>query len=95
MDDYNKGCKLITKGKQVGRMFTLDVKMPRIKAAMFAQGARVVSNVDIWHKCIGHEPLKSMQSKYIVAGLPKFKIDGMHKVCEACQFGKQSHSSFP
>ena len=36
-----------------------------------------------------------MQSKQIVAGLPKFKVDGMHKVCSACQFGKQSRGSFP
>ena len=36
-----------------------------------------------------------MQPKQIVAGLPKFKMDGMHKVCAACQFGKQSRGSFP
>ena len=61
MEDYNKGYKLITKGKRVGRMFTLDVNMPTIKAAMFAQGAG-----DIWHKRIGHvneQRLHSMQSK--------------------------------
>ena len=28
-------------------------------------------------------------------GLPKFKVDGMHKVCEACQFGKQTKNVFP
>ena len=27
--------------------------------------------------------------------MPKFKVDGMHKVCAACQFGKQSKGSFP
>jgi hypothetical protein len=31
-----------------------------------------------------------MQSSEIVTGLPKFKVDGMHKICEACQFGKQT-----
>ena len=36
-----------------------------------------------------------MQSKQIVASLPKLKVDGMHKVCKACQFGKQSRNSFP
>ena len=67
--------------------------MPEVKAAMFAQGARVVADVDMWHKRIGHvneQRLRSMQSKQIVAGLPNFRVDGMHKVCEACQFGKQS-----
>ena len=79
-------------------MFTLDVSMPDVKAALFAQGAGVVADVDIWHKRIGHvyeQRLQSMQSKQIVAGLPKFKVDGMHKVCAACQFGKQSKGSFP
>ena len=65
---------------------------------MFAQGAGVVADVDIWHKRIGHvneQQLRSMQSKDIVTGLPRFKVDGMHKVCEACQFGKQTKSVFP
>jgi len=35
-------------------MFTLDVSMPEVKAAMFAQGAGVVANMDIWLKRIGH-----------------------------------------
>ena len=35
-----------------------------------------------------------MQSKHIVAGLPQFKVDGMHKVCAAYQFGEQSRSAF-
>jgi len=38
----------------VGRMFTLDVSMPEVEAAMFAQGAGVVADMDIWHKRIGH-----------------------------------------
>ena len=38
----------------MGRMFTLDVNMPQVKAAIFAQGAGVVADFDIWHKCIGH-----------------------------------------
>ena len=36
-----------------------------------------------------------MQSKETVTGLPKFKIDGMHKVCETCQLGKKARGSFP
>ena len=35
-----------------------------------------------------------MQSKEIVIGLRKFKVNGMHKVCEACQLGKQARGSF-
>ena len=76
----------------------LNVNVHKVEVALFAQGAHVVANVDIWHKFIGHvneQRLRSMQSKQIVAGLPKFKVDGMHKVCAACQFGKQSRGSFP
>ena len=54
MEDYNNDCKLITKGRRVGKMFSLDVNMPAIKVVMFAQGASVVADVDVWHKCIGH-----------------------------------------
>ena len=71
----------------MGRMFTLDVNVPEVKVAMFLHGVGVIADVDIWHKQIGHvnlQRLKLMQSKEIVTGLPKFKVDGMHKVCEAC-----------
>ena len=36
-----------------------------------------------------------MQTQEIVTGLPKFKMDDMQNVCEACQFGKQSRHAFP
>jgi hypothetical protein len=36
-----------------------------------------------------------MQNSEIVIGLPKFKVDRMHKICEACQFGKQIKNVFP
>ena len=47
---------------------------------------------------IGHvnvQRLKAMQSKEIVTRLPKFKVDNMKKICEACQFGKQARNAFP
>ena len=81
----------------MGCMFTLDVDIPEIKVAMFAHGIRVVANTDIWHKHIGHvnlQRLKMMHSKEIVIGLPKFRVEGMQKICEACQFGKQARGAF-
>ena len=57
-------------------MFTLDVNVPEIKVAMFAQGFGVVADIDIWHKRIGHvnvQRLKTMQSQELVTGLPTFK----------------------
>ena len=61
-------------------MFKLDVDILEIKVAMFAHGARLVADTDIWHKRIGHvnlQRLKLMQSKEIVTGLPKFKVEDM------------------
>ncbi len=54
VEDFKDKCRLVAKGKRVGRMFTLDVSMPEVEAAMFAQGAGVVADMDIWHKRIGH-----------------------------------------
>ena len=42
VEDYKNGYKLITKGKHVDKMLTLDVNMLKVKVAMFAQGAGVV-----------------------------------------------------
>ncbi len=96
--DFKDKCRLVVKGKRVGIMFCLDVSMLEVEAAMFAQGTGVVANMDIWHKRIGHvneQRLTSMHNLEIVTGLPKFKMDGMHKICEACQFGKQTKNVFP
>ena len=68
-------------------MLTLDVDIPKIKSTVFAHGAGVVADIEIWHKCIGHvnvQRLKAMQSKELVVGLPIFKVVEMQKICEAC-----------
>jgi len=54
VEDFKDKCRLVVKGKKVGRMFTLDVNMPEVEAVMFAQGIRVVADMDIWHKRIDH-----------------------------------------
>ena len=98
MENFKDRCRLVAKGNRVGRMFTLNVNMPKVDKAMYAQGSKVVADVDIWHKRIGHvnpQKLKSMQTQKIVTGLPEFKMSDMQKVCEACQFGKQARGSFP
>ena len=38
--------------------------------------------------------VKTMQCHELVTGLPAFKVAEMQKVCEACQFGKQSKGAF-
>ena len=59
----NKGY-LIAKGKKKGRMFTLDMDMPELSAAMFAHGTGVVVDIDIWHKRIGHVNVQRLSPKY-------------------------------
>ena len=86
-EEFKEDNCLIASEKKVGRMFTLDVDVLEIKAAMFAQGTGVVADIKIWHNRIGHvnvQRLKSMQNQNIVIGMPKFKVDGMQGVCEAC-----------
>ena len=83
VEDFNNKNKLIAKGKRMGHMFILNVDIPKIKAAMFAHGTGVVADIDIWHKRIGNvnlQRLKMMQSKEIVTGLPKFRVEGMQKI---------------
>ncbi|MCO5570768.1 hypothetical protein L7F22_045195 [Adiantum nelumboides] len=97
VEEYKKNGKLVAQGKEVGRMFKLNVDMPEMNAAMFAQGTGVVTDVEIWHKRIGHanvQILKLMQSKELVTGLPQLRVSEMQQVCAACQLGKQPKGSF-
>ena len=97
VEDLKNKCKLVTKGEKKGRLFTLDVTMPNADTAMYVDSSRVINDIDIWHKRIGHanmQRLKSMQSSGVVTGLPKFKDNAIVKVCAACQFGKQARHRF-
>jgi len=50
----------------------------------------------LWHKCIAHihmHHLNIIASKDLVIGLPKLKFES-DRICEACQKGKQTKSSF-
>jgi hypothetical protein len=38
VEDIKNQCKLITKRKRNGRMFTLDVKMPEVNSMLFTHG---------------------------------------------------------
>ena len=40
--DFKDKCMLVSKGNIVGRMFTLDVNMPEVNAAMFAHGQKLL-----------------------------------------------------
>ncbi|MCO5563260.1 hypothetical protein L7F22_016897 [Adiantum nelumboides] len=98
VEEYKKNGKIVAQGKKVERMFTLNVNMPEMNAAMFAQGTSVVVDVEIWHKRISHanvQRLKLMQNKELVTSLPQFRVFEMQQVCAACQLGKQAKGFFP
>ena len=65
---------------------------------MFAKGHKVDTEIELWHKRIGHInlhlELKRMQSKGVFIGLLTFKEKVINGVCEACQFGKQHRHPF-
>jgi hypothetical protein len=81
-----------------GRMFTLDVNMPKVNSMLFKHG-KGARNIGIWHKRIGHVNLqrfKLMEKQNLVGGLLKFGTEEvMLEVCEACQLGKQARHPFP
>ena len=65
VEGFKNKCRLVAKGNKNGQMFTLNVNMSKLSMAIFAQGARVIANVDMWHKWIGHvnpQRLKAMQT---------------------------------
>lgn len=52
--------------------------------------------METWHKRLGHvgnKRLQKMHDKYLVKGLPKFKVK--KEACVVCRLGKQSRKSFP
>ena len=54
---------------------------------MLAKSTKVDSDIELWHKQIGHinlNKLKAMQSKGVVIGLLTFKEKEIEGVCKAC-----------
>ncbi len=98
MEDMKNQGKLIAKGERNGRMFTLDVNMPKVNSMLFTHG-KGAGDIGIWHKRVGHVNLqcfKLMEKQNLVRGLPKFGTkEVMLKVCETCQSGKQIRHPFP
>ena len=78
-------------------MFILDVNIPKVQAAMFAHERGVIVDIESSqaHWACVYTKAKSTQMQSIVASLPKFRVDGIQKACEACQIGKQVKHAFP
>ena len=59
VENLKNQCHLVAKGKRNGKMFTLDVDIPEVQAAMFVHGRGVITDIEIWHKRIGHVNTKA------------------------------------
>jgi hypothetical protein len=89
--------RIIAQWHRYGRMFTLDRTHDVPDTALFAKGQKAESDIDLWHKQIGHvnnQRLQDLQTRQVVLGLPKFS-GRKAQICEACQLGKQHQLPFP
>jgi hypothetical protein len=90
VEDMKNQGKLIAKRERNGRMFTLDVNMPKGNSMLFTHG-KGAGDIGIWHKQVGHvnlQRLKLMEKQNLVGGLLKFGTkEVMSKVYETCQLG--------
>ena len=42
VEEFDDKCRLVARGKHMGRQFTLDVNVPEVKVAMFVHGLGVI-----------------------------------------------------
>jgi hypothetical protein len=88
---------ILARGRRDGRMFILDYTDDGADTALFAKGQKAESDIDLWHKRIGHvnyQRLQDLQTKQVVLGLPKFS-GRKAQICEACQLVKQHRLPVP
>ena len=93
---YREKWKAHGKRKTTRKNVCFGWDIPRKITTMVAGEMNVISDVEMWHKRIGHismQTLKNMLRKDAVAGLPKLKDCEMGKKCEVCQYGKQNRLS--
>jgi hypothetical protein len=79
VEDVKNQSKLIAKGERNGRMFTLDVNMPKVNSMLLKHG-KGPGDIGIWHKWVGHvnlQRLKLMEKQNFVKGLPKFGTEAV------------------
>jgi len=89
----SKTCETILVGKRVNNVYMLNVSC--ITSSMNCLLTRNDESW-LWHKILAHihmHHLNRLASKELVIGLPKLKFE-RNILCEACQKGKQTKSSF-
>jgi len=89
----SESTEIVLVGKRVSNVYMLNV------SSIIPSMNCLLSQDDefwLWHKRLAHihmHHLNRIASKDLVIGLPKFKFE-RNKLCEACQKGKQTKSSF-
>jgi len=89
----SKSNESVLVGKRVNNVYMLNVSC--ITSSMNCLLTRNDESW-LWHRRLGHihmPHLNRLGSKELVIGLPKLKFE-RDKLCEACQMGKQTKSSF-
>ena len=87
---------LIARRWREGQMFILDSN--EVKSAMFVKGHKADTNIEFWHKRIGHinlQRLQEMQWKGVVIGLSVFESKQVDRMCKSFLLDKQHRIPFP
>ena len=97
VEDPNNKFKMVAKDKRIGRMFTLNVKILAGSNMLYTQKNAVITDMDIWHKRIGHvnvQLLKTMQSQNVVAVCQIFRFQACRKFVKHVNLGNRLDMCF-
>ena len=85
--------KILFVGNRDGNVYTIDLNDFPISDKCLSA---LHDDSWLWHRRLGHASMhliSNISKNSLVRGLPKFKFE-KDKVCDACQMGKQTKSSF-
>jgi len=85
--------KILFVGNRDGNVYTIDLNDCPISDKCLSA---LHDDSWLWHRRLGHASMhliSNISKNSLVRGLPKFKFE-KDKVCDACQMGKQTKSSF-
>ena len=84
-------------GNRHGNVYIVDLNnMSHLSQCLMADDAKENEISWLWHRRLGHASMDLMSKlvrKDLVRGLPKIKFE-ITKLCDACQFGKQTRNFF-
>lgn len=88
---------LVFKGIRRGNVYVVDLEdLAKNNPCLVASDTKANDISWLWHRKLGHasmDTISKLVKRDSVIGLPKLKFE-KNKICEACQYGKQSRSSF-